>query len=81
MASCKCMMRPESFDALAQLLRLRPGPAKEAARLVLVAGYRPAAAARQTGCTPQSVSNTLARCRKGMTLAMVAVEKQGADHD
>lgn len=68
-------MRPESFDALAQLLRLRPGPAKEAARLVLVDGFRPAAAARQTGCTPQSASNTLARCRKGLALARVAVGK------
>ena len=76
------MMRPESFDALAQLLRLRQGPAKEAARLVLVDGYRPAAAARQTGCTPQSASNTLARCRKGLALARVAVgKKKGADRD
>ena len=76
------MMRPESFDALAQLLRLRQGPAKEAARLVLVDGYRPAAAARQTGCTPQSASNTLARCRKGLAIARVAVgKKQGADRD
>ena len=66
-------MRQESFNALAQLLRLRPGPAKEAARLVLVDGFRPAAAARQTGCTPQSASNTLARCRKGLALARVAV--------
>jgi DNA-directed RNA polymerase specialized sigma24 family protein len=75
-------MRPESFDALAQLLRLRPGPAKEAARLVLVDGCRPAAAARQAGCTQQSASNTLARCRKDLALAMVAVgKKQGADRD
>ena len=69
-------MRLESFNALAQLLRLRPGPAKEAARLVLVDGCRPAAAARQTGCTPQSVSNTLARCRKGIELARLAAGAQ-----
>ena len=68
-------MQPESFNALAQLLRLRHGPAKEAARLVLVDGCKPAVAARQTGCTPQSASNTLARCRKGLALAMVAVGK------
>ena len=66
-------MRPESFDALAQLLRLRQGPAKEAARLVLVDGLRPAQAATRAGCSPQSVSNTLARCRKGLALARAAV--------
>jgi DNA-directed RNA polymerase specialized sigma24 family protein len=73
------MMQPQSFNALARLLRLRPGPAKEAARLVLVDWYRPAAAARQTGCTPQSVSNTLARCRKGLALARVAVGEQNGE--
>ena len=75
-------MRLESFNALAQLLRLRQGPAKEAARLVLVDGLRPAQAAARTGCSPQSASNTLTRCRRGLALARVAVgPNKGEDHD
>ena len=66
-------MTGEQFEALAQLLRLRAGPASAAARLVLVDGLRPAQAATRAGCSPQSASNTLARCRKGLALARVAV--------
>jgi len=62
-------MTGEQFGALARLLRLRPGPASAAARLVLVDGLRPAQAADRTGCSPQSVSNTLAACRRGIDLA------------
>lgn len=66
-------MTCEQFNALAQLLRLRAGPAREAARLVLVDGHRPAEAARLAGCTPQAASNTLSRCRRGLALAQAAV--------
>lgn len=62
-------MTGEQFDALAQLLRLRAGPASAAARLVLVDGLRPAQAAARAGCSPQSVSNALATCRRGIELA------------
>jgi hypothetical protein len=64
---------PAAFDALADLLRLRAGPAQVAARLVLVDGMRPADAAREAGCTPQSAANTLAACRRGMALAQAAL--------
>ena len=67
-----CRMTGEQFDALAQLIRLRAGPARAAARLVLVDGLRPAKAAARTGCSPQSVSNTLATCRRGIELARLA---------
>lgn len=69
------MMTPDQFDALAELLRLRAGPAQVAARLVLVDGLRPAAAARAAGCSPQSAANTLAACRRGMALAQAALER------
>lgn len=65
-------MTPAQFSALAQLLRLRTGPAREAARLVLVEGLRPADAAALAGCSAASASNTLAVCRAGLELARVA---------
>ncbi len=55
-------MTHDQFEVLAHLLRARE-PAKTAARLVLVDGLPGAAAARQAGVTPQSVSNSLARYR------------------
>lgn len=61
-------LTPASFNALAQLLRLRSGPASLAAGLVLTEGMRPADAARTAGCSPNSVHNTLLACRKGIDL-------------
>lgn len=63
---------PEQFAALAELLRLRGGSSQEAARLVLVEGMQPSAAARLAGTTPQAVSNTLSSCRRGLELARIA---------
>lgn len=57
------------FQALAELLSLRSGPAREAARLVMVDGLAPGAAAVQAGVSAASVSNALARCRRGLELA------------
>lgn len=57
------------FQALAELLSLRTGPAREAARLVLVEGVPVGSAAVQAGCSQPSASNALARCRRGMELA------------
>ena len=72
-------MTGEQFEALAKLLRLRAGPASAAARLVLVDGLRPAQAAASTGCSPQSVSNTLSACRRGVELARRAAGTQAPD--
>jgi len=66
-------MRAEAFEALATLLQARQGPAREAARLVLVEGRKPSEAARQTGLSPASVSNAVTRFRRGMELALAAV--------
>ena len=65
-------MTPSQFAALAELLRLRGGASQEAARLVLVEGMQPSAAARLAGTTPQAVSNTLASCRRGLELSALA---------
>ena len=65
-------MTADQFTALADLLRLRAGPAQVAARLVLVDGMRLADAAREAGCTPQSAANTLAACRRGLERARAA---------
>lgn len=64
------------FEALAELLRLQNGVRREAARLVLVEGLKPADAARQAGTTPQTVNSALVSCRRGLALAHLAV---GAD--
>lgn len=65
-------MTHESFAALAQLLRLRQGPQREAARLVLVDGMRQADAARAVGVSPSALGNTLRACRSGLELARSA---------
>lgn len=65
-------MTTEAFAALAKLLRLRDGPQQDGARLVLVAGMRPADAARQVGVSAKALGNTLAACRNGLALARVA---------
>ncbi len=55
-------MTHEQFEVIAQLIRSRE-PATTAARLVLMDGLSNAEAATETGISPQSVSNTLARFR------------------
>lgn len=65
-------MTPESFTALAKLLRLRTGPQQEGARMVLVDSMRPADAARAVGVSAKALGNTLAACRNGLELARVA---------
>jgi DNA-binding transcriptional LysR family regulator len=62
-------MTPSQFEALAELLQLRQGPACKAARLVLVDGVSPSAAAEQLCISRSAVSNALARCRRGLQLA------------
>lgn len=56
-------MTADQFDVLARLTRARE-PAKTAAGLVLLDGVAPADAARETGLSPQSVSNTVGRYRE-----------------
>lgn len=65
-------MTPEQFNAMAQLLRLRDSPSREAASLVLVQGIKAADAATATGLSPAGVWNVVNRVRAGMALAVIA---------
>lgn len=65
-------MTAEQFAALARLLRLRTGPARECARLVLVDGLRQVDAARATGLSEQGAANAVRRVRAGFRLAKTA---------
>ena len=65
-------MNQHQFAALAELLRLRGGPAQDAARLVFVNGCTVTEAAQSTGITLQAASNAAQRCRKGLRLARLA---------
>ncbi len=59
-------MTAAQFQALAKLLQIRHGAARQAAYLVLVDGYRPSMAARETGLSLAGVSNAVTRMRKGL---------------
>ena len=65
-------MTNAQFFALAKLLHLRTGAAQEAARLVLVGGHRVGEAAVLAGVSSNSVTNAVARMRRGMELARAA---------
>ncbi|OGA97122.1 MAG: hypothetical protein A3E79_00115 [Burkholderiales bacterium RIFCSPHIGHO2_12_FULL_61_11] len=65
-------MTTAQFAAIAKLLRVRDGAAREAACLVLVDGHRPSEAARLTGLSASSVSNAVSRFKRGLELAQVA---------
>lgn len=69
-------MTDDQFNALARLLRLRQGPAREAARLVLVEGLRTADAAQRAGCSRTAAANAVRRCRVGLELARQATAAQ-----
>jgi len=62
------------FDALADLLSLRPGPAQDAARLVLVGGLRMADAARQVALPYQCAWRAVQRAKRGLELARAVCE-------
>lgn len=66
-------MTHTQFNALAQLLRLRDGPARDAARMVLVDGHAPGEVATLTGLSPAGVSNAVGRIKRGLELARTAV--------
>jgi predicted transcriptional regulator len=60
------------FNAIAHLLRLRAGPAREGARLVLVEGRRQVDVAAMLGISPAALSNAVARVRRGAAVARTA---------
>lgn len=66
------MMTDTQFDALSQLLRLRPGPAQDAARLVVVQGMPTPDAARQVGMSYVAAHRAVKRVKDGFDLAKIA---------
>lgn len=59
----------EQFGALAELLRLRAGPAEQASFLVLVDGRSVGDAARECGLSYRAAFQAVKRCREGLDLA------------
>lgn len=57
-------MTPAAFDALAALCRLRDGPMRHGARLVLVDGIPANVAAATVQAHPGTVRNAVARVRR-----------------
>lgn len=66
-------MTADQFRALAELLRLRAGPAQEVARLVLVEGMATPDAARTAGLEYTAASQAVKRAQRGLGLAGSAV--------
>ncbi|MCA0240197.1 MAG: transcriptional regulator KorA [Proteobacteria bacterium] len=69
-------MTAAQFEALADLLRLRAGPAQVAAHLVLVGGLTVAEASRQAGLSAQAASNAVQRARAGLRLVRIAAGQE-----
>ncbi|MDO9148336.1 MAG: hypothetical protein Q7U52_11860 [Hydrogenophaga sp.] len=66
-------MTPDQFAALAEMLRLRDGPARECARLVLVDGRSTIDAAASLGMQYRAAAAAVQRARQGFELARRAV--------
>lgn len=64
-------MTPEQFDALAQLMRLRQSPSRDALHLVLIDGMTHTAAAEQAGIPRQNVSRQVASAKRTIEAARI----------
>lgn len=65
-------MTPGQFAALAQLLRLRQGKARQVAERVMVNGEKTPDAARAEGIEYQAAHQAVKRARAGLELARQA---------
>ncbi len=65
-------MTPEQFDAIAQLMRLRASPSREALRLVLVEGLSQSEAAARAGIPRPNVTRQLSSSKRVLELARQA---------
>ena len=66
-------MTNDQFNALAQMLRLRGGAAKEVARLVLVDGLSVSDASARTGLELCAAYYAVERAKQGLELARNAI--------
>ena len=65
-------MAPAQFAALAELMRLRPGPAQESVRLHLVDGLSVPDAARESGCPYRHAWQAVQRALAAIELVRIA---------
>jgi hypothetical protein len=70
---------PDQFSALAQLLRLRTGPAQVATRMVMVDGAAVADAAREVAMDYRAAHQAVKRAKQGLQLAHAAAGKSPPD--
>ena len=68
-ATTDATMTADQFAALAELLRLRAGPAQIVARMVLVDGLSVPEAARSAGLEYTAASQAVRRVQRGLDLA------------
>lgn len=68
-------MSPEQFDALAQLMRLRQSPSREALRLVLCEGKSPKEAEAETGAPWQNTYRQQSSAKRVLELAMLVTQR------
>ena len=73
----KEVMNNKQFHALSTILRLRPGPSLEAARLVYVEGLTTPDAARTGGATYPLTYRTVGRIQKGLDLIKIIHGDEG----
>jgi len=66
------LMSARRFETIAKLIRMRGGPAQEAAQLVLVHGLRPVDAARLQNISLQRVTNAVRRVKRADELVTAA---------
>jgi len=61
----------EQFAALAQLMRLRQSPSRDALHLVLIDGMTHTAAAQQAGIPRQNISRQVASAKRTIEAARI----------
>lgn len=71
-------MTQTQFDALAQLLRLRDGAAREAARLHLMEGLSAPESAAAAGLSYRAAWQAIKRATDGLALAQIATGRDAA---
>lgn len=66
------LLTAEQFEALARLMRLHPGSARDAARLVMVSGWDVASAASHSGAYLVNAEQAVMSAWDALELARVA---------
>lgn len=72
-------MTDDQFEALATLMGLHLSPSRDAARLILVDGMTPVEAGKQTGITRQGAWQSAKKCKRMLTIAMIATGQLTSD--